>query len=217
MAFSVALFVTGIALLILGLVGRVTVHEIHAGTESKILRIIIAFIGLACIGGGIFAEGLIRASRPDPVISATSSAAGGEPSDDSTPPSQHAPPVSKITISPGPIPKIPEEQPELVRPADSPQREHGAGLLQSEEQPELVPPADREAVPNKYPLAAVIDDSDGYTNLRSSPSTQGQIIRQIRENESFYTFIQQSSWWHVKTSDGKFGYIDSSRIKILAK
>lgn len=67
----------------------------------------------------------------------------------------------------------------------------------------------------EYGLRAEIDDPDGFTNVRSLPSINGQIIDTVRKGEIFYTHYQKSNWWHIKTPSNKVGYIHSSRIKLL--
>ena len=67
----------------------------------------------------------------------------------------------------------------------------------------------------KYYLRAEIDDPDGYTNVRSLPSANGQILDKVSAGEIFYTHYQTENWWHVKTPRNKVGYIHSSRIKLL--
>jgi gas vesicle protein len=66
-----------------------------------------------------------------------------------------------------------------------------------------------------FNLTAVIDDPDGYTNVRSMKSSSSQIVATIKKNEQFYTYHQNENWWQVKTAQGKIGYVHVSRIKVL--
>jgi uncharacterized protein YgiM (DUF1202 family) len=66
-----------------------------------------------------------------------------------------------------------------------------------------------------YNLTAVINDPDGFTNVRSMKSSTSEIVAIIRENERFYTYKQNDNWWQVKTASGKIGYVHVSRIKLL--
>lgn len=66
-----------------------------------------------------------------------------------------------------------------------------------------------------FDLHAVIDDPDGYTNVRSSKSTYSDIVTKIYEGEEFYTYVQKGNWWQVRTKDGILGYMHVSRIRIL--
>jgi len=68
---------------------------------------------------------------------------------------------------------------------------------------------------NMFELLATIDDSDGYTNIRSQKSSSSQIIGKIYEGETFYTFYQSGNWWQIKTDDGKVGYMHISRIRLI--
>ncbi len=66
-----------------------------------------------------------------------------------------------------------------------------------------------------FALTAVIDDPDGYTNVRSMKSASGAIVAQVTEGEQFYTYPQKGDWWQIKTRDGRLGYMYSSRIKLV--
>ena len=64
-------------------------------------------------------------------------------------------------------------------------------------------------------VKAVINDPDGYTNVRFGQGTKYDIITRVTEGEIFYTIPQKTTdWWPVRTTDGKHGYMHSSRIKI---
>ena len=67
---------------------------------------------------------------------------------------------------------------------------------------------------DKFNLEAVIDDPDKFTNIRSLPEKQGQIVAKVTENQTFLTYDQDKNWWQVRTADGKTGYIHISRIKL---
>ncbi|NET38703.1 MAG: SH3 domain-containing protein [Cyanothece sp. SIO1E1] len=63
-------------------------------------------------------------------------------------------------------------------------------------------------------VQAIIDDPDGYTNVRSGPGTQHEIIARVFEGEVFYTAPQPDDWWPVRTKDNKLGYMHISRIEV---
>ena len=67
-----------------------------------------------------------------------------------------------------------------------------------------------------FRLTAVIDDPDGFTNLRSQKSASSQVVARVDQGEPFYTYTQDGNWWQVMTRDGKVGYMHVSRIKIVA-
>ncbi len=67
-----------------------------------------------------------------------------------------------------------------------------------------------------FRLAAVIDDPDGFTLIRSQKSASSQVVAKVDQGEPFYTYTQDGNWWQVMTSDGKVGYMHVSRIKIVA-
>jgi hypothetical protein len=66
-----------------------------------------------------------------------------------------------------------------------------------------------------FAFEAVIEDADGYTNIRSQPNGQSQIIGRIENGESFQTHPQDGTWWKVKMADGSLGFIHRSRIVLL--
>jgi Bacterial SH3 domain len=78
----------------------------------------------------------------------------------------------------------------------------------------LSPPASGTS-PRSDEVEAVIDDPDGYTNIRSGQGTQYSIIARVNKGEVFYAIPQQSDdWWPVRTKDNKYGYIHRSIIRV---
>lgn len=63
---------------------------------------------------------------------------------------------------------------------------------------------------------AVINDKDGWTNVRNAPNMEGTIIDRIYEDEIFeVTPNLNENWWVVKTPNSIEGYMHKSKIKIL--
>ena len=56
----------------------------------------------------------------------------------------------------------------------------------------------------------VINDPDGYTNLRATPG--GKILRKVYENETFEIITPGDTYSEVKLTDGTTGFIHNSRI-----
>lgn len=67
----------------------------------------------------------------------------------------------------------------------------------------------------RYRLAAMIDDPDGYTNIRAMPSTSAEIVGRVNAGEAFTTYEQSGQFWQVRTADGVTGYMARSRIRLL--
>ena len=61
---------------------------------------------------------------------------------------------------------------------------------------------------------AVINDPDGYTNLREGPGVDRKVVTTVKNDELFYyTPNNSSSWWRVQILDScTKGYIHNSRI-----
>jgi len=65
---------------------------------------------------------------------------------------------------------------------------------------------------------AIINDEDGYTNVRSSPNTSSEILYKIYDNETFYVDpVLNENWYKVIASENRpSGWIHKSRVKILS-
>lgn len=68
-----------------------------------------------------------------------------------------------------------------------------------------------------FSVEAVIEDIDGYTNIRAQPNGQSAVIGRVERGESFQTHPQDAEWWKVKMIDGRTGFIHRSRIVLLQK
>lgn len=73
----------------------------------------------------------------------------------------------------------------------------------------------RPTLPAGFTNLAVIDDPDGYTNMRSQKSAKSQIVARVIQDEQFFTYMQDGNWWQVRTAQGKVGYMHISRIRLL--
>ena len=70
--------------------------------------------------------------------------------------------------------------------------------------------------PSSY-KKAVINDPDGYTNVREGKSVNYDVIAKIYENEVFYAYPSNTSnWYPVITKNGTKGYVHNSRISFLS-
>ena len=78
--------------------------------------------------------------------------------------------------------------------------------------PPVIPHVEQDPL---FSIRAVIEDPDGYTNVRSMKSASSEIVTKVFEGEVFYTYTQEGNWWKIKTKDGKIGYMYKDRIHIL--
>jgi hypothetical protein len=78
------------------------------------------------------------------------------------------------------------------------------------------PSAGSPAAPvEAFVLAAVIDDPEGFTNIRAEPSSQSAILGKVLEGEKFLTYQQSGAWWRVRKGDGTTGYMFRKLIRVL--
>lgn len=66
-----------------------------------------------------------------------------------------------------------------------------------------------------FTLAAMIDDPDGFTNIRSGQSAQSAIVGKVLEGEKFLTYKQPGRWWRVRKADGTTGFMFRKYIRLI--
>ncbi|WP_175549588.1 SH3 domain-containing protein [Chryseobacterium polytrichastri] len=66
---------------------------------------------------------------------------------------------------------------------------------------------------NTVSKSFIIQDPDGYTNLRKDKNASSEILQKIKSGESIDVLENQGDWWLVKTNEGKQGYVHKSRVK----
>lgn len=76
-------------------------------------------------------------------------------------------------------------------------------------------PSSAPAPAEAFTLAAVIDDPDGFTNIRSGQSTKAAIVGKILEGEKFLTYKQPGQWWRVQKADGTTGFMFRKYIRLV--
>ena len=59
----------------------------------------------------------------------------------------------------------------------------------------------------------VINDPDGFTNLRKEKSSSSEILQKIKTGEKIEVLDNSGDWFLVQTQDDKKGYVHKSRIK----
>jgi hypothetical protein len=95
----------------------------------------------------------------------------------------------------------------IDRPADAPANIAAEGL--ASEAGGEAPPAER------FTLAAVINDPDGFSNIREKPTQASDIVGKVLEGEKFLTYPQSGSWWRVRKADGTSGFMARRLIRVL--
>ena len=66
---------------------------------------------------------------------------------------------------------------------------------------------------SKFTVQAVIQDKDGYSNVRAQPNAKSDVIEKLFEKDVFFTFEQKGNWWQVCTPTGQVGYLYHDRIR----
>jgi len=96
-----------------------------------------------------------------------------------------------------------DERPTAETPSDESSSKSG-------EKPDVTPDAEGfYGVPD-----AVIDDPNGYVNLRKEKSADSAIIAKVKKNEPFeFQCTQNATWCKVKLASGVIGWMHYSRIK----
>ena len=111
----------------------------------------------------------------------------------------------------GPAPEPP--RPAIVETAD-----RGANVSAKtviEEKAPRPTPAREPADP--FVLTAVIEDPDGFANVRARRSPSSAVLARVNRDEEFSTYRQEGVWWQVRTRDGTIGFMHASRIRIVRK
>jgi hypothetical protein len=62
---------------------------------------------------------------------------------------------------------------------------------------------------------AVIEDPDGFVNMRSKPDANSEVVLKIQRDEFFVCEPSESEWWRVKDFFDNKGYMHRSRIRLL--
>ncbi len=68
------------------------------------------------------------------------------------------------------------------------------------------------AEPNRR---AVINDPDGYTNIRADSRGNSDIVARVNEGEEFLAEPSDATWWRVTGPRGDSGYMHRSRVSLL--
>lgn len=102
----------------------------------------------------------------------------------------------------------------LTRPESAPASVVAASGVMSEDGAESTA-STGSAAAEAFTLAAVINDRDGFTNVRAKPSITAAIVGKVLEGEKFLTYRQSGRWWRVRTASGTTGYMSRKLIRVL--
>jgi hypothetical protein len=64
----------------------------------------------------------------------------------------------------------------------------------------------------------LINDTDGYVNIRANKTNESEIIGRIIDNE-YFTYFEEtnSNWWLIESGNGLIGYLHKSRVSFVKK
>ncbi len=81
-----------------------------------------------------------------------------------------------------------------------------------------------EASPNdaaefqpRLPQSAVIDDQDGWSNLRAEPNRSSRVVCRIYQGAPFVVTQSQDKWYWVTTRSGENGWIHRSVVRFTSQ
>lgn len=67
-----------------------------------------------------------------------------------------------------------------------------------------------------YEHIGVINDPDGYTNVREGKSSSSKIVDKVYKGEKFEIYDTSGNWWSIYTyKNSKNGYIHKSKVTIV--
>jgi|GEM_PF-1919999 len=103
----------------------------------------------------------------------------------------------------------------LLQPAPEPTAAPAASAESATVAEAAAPASDTEtnSPVEAFTLAAVIDDPDGFTNIRAGQSTNAAIVGKVLEGEKFLTYKQPGQWWRVRKADGTTGFMFRKYIR----
>lgn len=96
----------------------------------------------------------------------------------------------------------------------------GVVAAQNQPAPSATPDSSDETVPREFlgmtdanSFRGVIDDPDGYVNLRAKPNAKSPIVAKVQKGERFtFQRHEYDPWCSVKLASGKTGWMDAQRI-----
>ncbi len=72
-------------------------------------------------------------------------------------------------------------------------------------------------MPRAFADRGVINDPDGFTNVRAEQTRESAIVAKAKNGEVIeFETVSGSDWWKVTLASGKQGYMHSSRIRLQA-
>jgi len=66
-----------------------------------------------------------------------------------------------------------------------------------------------------FSVTAIINDPDGYTNVRKAADGKSPIVARVNHSVMFSTHVQPSDWWQVRVYPDIQGYIHKSRVLMI--
>lgn len=59
----------------------------------------------------------------------------------------------------------------------------------------------------------LIQDTDGYTNLRKEKNTLSKILEKIKTGDEVSVIDASGDWWYISTKEGNMGYVHRTKLR----
>lgn len=61
----------------------------------------------------------------------------------------------------------------------------------------------------------IVNDPDGWVNLRELPNIESKVLARILNDTNLEIVEKTGNWYRVSTESGRFGYIFKDRLKVI--
>ncbi|HHY05992.1 MAG TPA: SH3 domain-containing protein [Clostridia bacterium] len=110
----------------------------------------------------------------------------------------------KINLTPSASSK-PTTTPVTSQPQDKEKKEE-----EQEKKPEPEPQKPATSMVGK----TVYINTQNYVNLRSAPTLEADVLKQVTREEGMYVQKEENGWYNVKLPDGTIGWVYSQVVKL---
>jgi hypothetical protein len=62
---------------------------------------------------------------------------------------------------------------------------------------------------------AMVNDSDGWVNVRELPNTSSKVLFKLNNKQIVFIVDKTENWYRIRTDDNRFGYIYFDRLELV--